>query len=178
MSLTLQNTYNEAPAIGIEGQLMSEAPRSVWTLKNVDNVSIPFGKAVVFDLSAPASDLSAHLPTAESDTVAGIVIHSHAYARAWTSDGVTHGDVDATGLRPGTLMNVLRKGTILVKVRTGCAVGDRLWVRAVAGVGEELGACENADDSTDMIDCTAQGMFLTSAAANGLAWLEVDFTNK
>lgn len=180
MSMSLQSTYNAAPAIGYEGMLQGNSPSHKRTYKNAEaSASIPFGKAVVYKISAPDTDLDVLLPAAASDKVAGIVIHSHDYGRAWTdADGNVHGELDSTGLRPGTLMSVLRQGVILVKVPTGCAVGDRLWVRAVATSGEELGACENADDSTDMIDCTKQGQFLTSAAANGLAWLEVNFLNE
>ena len=82
-----------------------------------------------------------------------------------------------TGLLPGAIMNVLRKGRIWVVCESGCDPDDRLWVRAVAGAGEYLGACENADDSTDTIDCTGQGVWRTTAAAGELAVLEVDFTN-
>lgn len=180
MGIALQTTYNLAPAIGMEGSLAENVPHVIIPGKNVEaSASIPFGRAVCFDLSAPASDYSMLLPAAETDTVAGIVLHKDRYARTWTSaDGTVNGELDSTGLVTGTLMDVLRKGRVLVKCRLATAVGDRLWVRAVAGAGEWLGACEQADDSTDTIDCTKQGVFLSSCSALGLAWLEVDFTNK
>ena len=62
---------------------------------------------------------------------------------------------------------------------TGAATAAGVVAAAVAGGDPEfLGGINNADDSTDMIDCTKQGIFLTSAAAGGLAVLDVDFTNK
>lgn len=186
MSMSLQTDYPTAPSIGYNGQLVGAIDdHDIVTFKNVEaSASIGFGRAVVFKLSSPASDLDVLLPAVETDTVAGIVIHFDQYARAFTTTdisgaSVTVGELDGTGLRPNTLMACLRKGKILVVVEDGCAVGDRLWVRAVAaGDPEFLGGLNSADDSTDMIDCTKQGVFLTSAAAGGLAVLDVDFTNK
>lgn len=179
MSVALQTTYNLAPAIGMAGSLAENVPHTVIPGKNAEaSTSIPFGKAVCFDLSAPATDLDMQLPAAETDTVAGIVLHKDRYARTWTSaDGTVNGELDSTGLVPGTLMDVLRKGRVLVSCRLATAVGDRLWVRCTATPGSP-GDIENADDGTETIDCTKQGIFLSSCAAAGLAWLEVDFTNK
>jgi hypothetical protein len=96
------------------------------------------------------------------------VVHSHAYA----DDAL-----GTIGINPGQTLQVLRKGRIWVTVEDGCSPGDRLWIRAVGAVAPEaIGQCNNADDGTDMIDCTNQGVFLTTAAAGGLAVLEVDFT--
>ena len=174
-----QTTYSSAPGLGYSGTLDHDYPHGILTVKNVEtSASIPFGKAVKFKTSSPASNYDALLPAAESDKVAGIVIREEIYARTYTdADGNTVGDMDGTGLIPGTFFNIARKGRMLVTVATAVAVGDGLWVRAVAGSGETLGALENADDSTDMIDCTTQARFVTSASIGGLAWLEFDFTN-
>ena len=174
-----QTTYSSQPAIGYSGSLDRNAPFSDLTVKNVESsASIPFGKAVKFKTSSPDSDLDVLLPAAESDRIEGIVIRDDTYARTWTDDaGTVNGQLDGTGLIPGTLMRIATKGRMLVACASGCAPGDGLWVRAVAGVGETLGALENADDSTDTVDCTTQGRWLTTAVADGLAWLEFDFTN-
>lgn len=180
MSLALQTTYSTAPAIGFEGQLEGSYPVSLLTVKNAEaSASIAFGRGVVRK-GSPTSDLDAILPADENGKMIGIVVHRHDYARAWVdASGTTQGDLDATGLRPGVLMQVLRKGRILVKCEDGCVPGDRLWVRGVGSTPPEyLGGLNSADDSTDMIDATAQGEWLTTAIAGGLAWLEVDFTNK
>jgi hypothetical protein len=181
MTMSVQTTYSSAPATGYAGTLDTKSPHHVLTMKNVESsASIAFGYGVCFDLVAPASDLSALLPALESNTVAGIVLHSHAYEREWTdSDGNSHGDLDADGLKPGALMNVLRKGRVLVVAEDAVAVGDRLWVRCTTGgAGEVLGGLTNADEGTETIDCTKQGVWMSSASAGGLAWLEVDFTAK
>lgn len=186
MAMTLQSDYPTANPVGYSGQLVGATTQhDIIGVKNVEaTASIAFGRAVVWKLSSPASDMDVLLPAAETDTVAGIVIHLLNYSRAFTSTDIngasqTYGDLDGTGLRPGTLMAILRRGTILVTVEDAVAVGDRLWVRAVAGADPEfLGGLLSADDSTDTIDCTKQGQFLTSAAAGGLAQLYVDFNNK
>lgn len=173
-----QTTYDILPAIGFSGMQAVPDRNDYLALKNVEaSASIPFGVAVKLKTSSPDSDLDALLPAAETDVIVGIVAFSQTYDRAWIdADGVTHGDLDATGLRPGSIMQVATRGRLLVQCDTGCKPGDHLWVRAVAGAGERLGACENADDSTDMIDCTNVGLWLTTAVADGLAWLQFDFT--
>lgn len=173
-----QTTYSSLPAIGFSGMQAVPDRNDYLALKNVEaSASIPMGNAVKLDLSSPESDYSALLPASENDVIIGIVAFSQTYDRAWIdADGVTHGDLDATGIRPGSMMQVATRGRLLVQCDSGCVPGDHLWVRAVAGAGERLGACENADDSTDMIDCTNAGQWLTTAAADGLAWLQFDFT--
>lgn len=181
IDLSVQTSFSAAPAIGINGTLDDATDYQILTMKNVEaSASIPFGRAVCFKLSSPASDLDALLPAAETDTVAGIVRFSHGYSRAWTDDaGTVHGELDGTGIRTGFLMDVVRKGRMLLVCEDGCVPGDRLWVRAVAGGDPEfLGGLNNADDSTDMIDCTKQGVWESTATAGGLAWLNFNFVAK
>lgn len=180
--MSVQTTYSDAPAAAYSGLLIGD-DHDIIPMKNVEaSAEMPFGAAVCFKLSSPATDQDAVLPAAETDTVCGIVVKSNVYDRTYTlMDGSTAGELGTTGLKPGAMLNILRKGTIWVYCRTAIAVGDRLWVRAVASGGspaEFLGAPENADDGTDTIDCTKQGVFMSSCAAGGFAKLEVDFTNK
>lgn len=179
MAMAIQTSVSVAPAKGYAGTLDPAYPSVLVSAQNAEaSASIPFGKAVVYDPSSPAHDFSATLPAAETNTVMGIVVHSHHYARAWIDQsGTTHGELDATGLRPGTTFTVARKGRMLVTAASTVVAGvSKLWVRAVAGLGETLGALEDADDSTDMIDCTTQGRWVSNASAGELAWLEFDFT--
>ena len=113
--------------------------------------------------------------TAETSKVKGIVAHSHAHSNS------PNGDLGTTGLKADSVMNVLRKGRIWAIAEDGCVPGDRLWVRCTAGspAGTEfVGSLGNADEGTETIDCTAQGVWLSTASAGGVALLEVDFTNK
>jgi hypothetical protein len=173
-----QTTYSNMPALGYSGTVDKSQPYSTLTMKNTEaSAAIRFGVAVKRN-GSPTTDLDALLPTVETDKVVGIVERLTTYSRVWTDElGNTVGQLNATGLVPSTLMSVVTSGRMLVECRTGCTAGQGLWVRAVAAGAEYLGALENADDSTDMIDCTTQAKWETSAAAGGLAWLRFDFTN-
>lgn len=180
MAMGIQTSVSARPVAGYAGMLDAGYTNDVIFASNGEaSASIPFGKAVVWDPSTPAHAKSATLPAGSQTTpVMGIVAYSNAYSAAWTDkDGGVHGELDATGLVPGTALNVLRRGRILVVAASTVVAGiSRLFVRSVAGLGETLGALEDAADSTDMIDCSNQGVWMSDATAGGLAWLDVDFT--
>ena len=179
MAMSVQTSVSSTRAKGYPGQLDATAPHHIVTAINGEaSASIPFGKAVVWDPSSPATEISVTLPANQTDPVMGIVVKADHYSRVWIdADGNTQGDLDATGLRPGVAMGVLIRGRILVTAASAIVAGvSRLFVRRTAGLGETLGALEDAADSTDMIDCTNQGVWMSTASANELAWLEVDFT--
>lgn len=168
--MALQTTYALSPAftVAIEGALADNSEfQAIAKFNGEASLHIPFGRAVKFG----ASDNAALLPAAETDKVCGIVMHANQY------DSV---ELTSTGIAPGAMLNILRKGRLWVMARTAVTPGDRLWVRAVSSdTGfEVLGGLEDADDSTDTIDCNGQGVWLTTAAQGALAVLEVDFTNK
>lgn len=168
----VQTTYNISMTKAIEGALADNGPHDIRAFYNAEaSASIAFGRAVKFG----SADRAALLPTAETDKIQGITIHvSNVYTVGF--DGA---QLDAVGMRPGVVMSVLRKGRIWARARKAATRGDRLWVRAVSSdTGlETRGGLENADDSTDTIDCTAQGVWLESVAEGELGVLEVDFTN-
>lgn len=177
MAMSVQTTFSDAPAIGYAGTLDSNLAHDVITMLNAEaSASIAFGRAVKFK-DTVTTDKDAVLPAAETDSILGIVLRADTYSVAWTDlDGTVHGQLDSTGIKPGNFMNVLRRGRVLVVCEDAVEAGDKLWVRAVAGGDPEfLGGLNNADDSTDMIDCTANGTWMTSASAGGLAWLDVNF---
>jgi hypothetical protein len=148
------------------GMLADGSANDCIAMRNDEaSASIAFGRAVKFGSATDGT--SAKLPSAETSVIAGIVVHSHSYAS---------NELDATGVIVGGVLNVLRKGRVWVTVEDAVVPGDRLWVRGVAGGDPEfLGGLLPADDSTDTVDCTNQGQFLTAAAAGALALLEVNF---
>lgn len=180
MAMSIQTSVTVAPLKGYAGTLDTAAPSVITTARNSEaSASIPFGKAVCWDPSAPATERDVTLPAGSQTTpVMGIVVHSHDFSRTWTdSSGSVHGELDATGLLPGTIFGVLRKGRILVTAGSAIVAGvSRLYVRTVAGANT-VGTLEDAADGVNMIDCTAQGQWMSTVAAGELAWLEVDFTN-
>lgn len=174
--MSVQTSYGTTLTQAIEGALADSGAHDVTTKYNAElTAAIAFGRAVKFG----ATDFAALLPAAESDKICGIVVHSNQYSTGAEGELKQDGNEWTNGLRPGAAMSILRKGRIWAKPRTAVTPGDRLWVRAVSAESgvEFLGGLEDADDGTDTIDCTNQGVWLDTAAAGGLARLEVDFTN-
>jgi hypothetical protein len=173
--MAVQTSYDNDPAIGYAGQIRNVPPGGMITMVNAEaSAVVPFGRAVAFKPSG-TNDQDATLPANADDVVAGIVAKSQSY-------GIyPYGDLDQTngGIVVGGVLNVVSVGEILVVCEDGCNPGDRLWVRRTAGGDPEfLGGLNSADDSTDTIDCTSQGQWMTTAAAGGLAWLRVNFVAK
>jgi len=173
-----QTTYSTMPAIGYSGTLDKNAPFKCLTMVNAEATSaIPFGKGVKRK-SGATTDFQATFPAAQGDKILGIVERLTTYARTWTdADGNTLGQLNATGLVPGTMMSVATEGRMLVTVATGCTAGQGLHIYAVANAGKVPGDIANAADSTNTVDCTTQARFESSCAAGGLAWLVFDFAN-
>ena len=181
----VQASYSNAPAVAYAGMVADAG----WVLDAKTLISaeasaqIPFGVAVAFKPS-PTYDTDATMPANSTDLVAGIFVHAPGYERTFTAtlpDGTagTVGELGATGVLPGAVLSVMRKGRTWVKVEDGCAVGDRLFVRYSAnGANTQLGSCRASADAGFTTDLTKVGQYLTSASAGGLAMLEVDFTNK
>lgn len=173
----VQTTYNLAPPVAFAGMLADIGNNDVVCMINKESAaSMPFGFAVCFQGSTV--DKGALNPDATTDKIAGLVVHSHAYADTALGLGTAGAGTAVKGVLPGQTINVLRKGRMWVKVEEAVVPGDRLFIRAVATGAEVEGAIRKSADGTDCIDSSAQGVFLTTAAADGLAVLEVDFTNK
>lgn len=171
MAITsVQTTYGVRQTQALEGALADNGEHDCVPLYNSEaSAAIPFGRGVKFG----ANDYACLLPAAETDKVVGITVRHDAYS-------VDAGGAGSTGVAAGGMMSIMRKGRIWAMARTAVTPGDRLWVRAVSSdTGYEvLGGLEDADDSTDTIDCTAQGVWRTTTAQGSLGILEVDFTNK
>lgn len=177
MATTVQSTYNLAPPIAFAGMLADIGNNDVITMINKESAaSMPFGYAVCFEGST--LDKGALNPDATTDKIAGITLHSHAYADVNLGLGTAGAGTAVKGVLPGQTINVLRKGRLYVKVEEAVAPGDRLFIRVVATGAEVEGAIRKSADASDCIDSSSQGVFLTTAGAGELAVLEVDFTNK
>ncbi len=175
--MATQTTYGTTMTKAIEGALADNGAHDVIPKYNEEaSLAVKFGAAVKFG----TVDTGALLPSAQADKICGIVVHSNQYSVGSDGELKQDGTAWTNGLRPGAVMSILRKGRIWVLAGSDVTPGDRLYVRRTSsGAGNEfLGGCEDAADSTDMVDCTAQGVWLDTALAGTLARLEVDFTNK
>ncbi len=177
MALSVQTSYSVDPAIGYAGQPdESYDPADGITLYNAEaSASIPFGAIVAFKPSGTV-DKQATLPANSTDVLAGVVVKSHAYAPAFSTGGVTVGNLDSTGIVVGATMNVAREGRFLLTCADGCVPGNHLFVRYAGGTKGEARSTD-AGGST-CIDATTRGTWLTTATAGNLAWISLDFDNK
>ncbi len=172
--MSIQTTYLDRAPLAYAGVIAEPSPEPPVSAFNTDAVEIPFGHCVARDNTAPydVSGNGAKLPAAGADTLMGIVRHSHAYLNS------PNGDLGTTGLKPGAVMSVQRKGRIWAACEDGCVPGNRLFVRyTAAGTGKGSLRATDTGGSTG-IDATTKAEWQTKAAALGLAILEIDFTNK
>ena len=177
--MSVQTTYSNFPAVAFAGQLATIEDADIITGFNADTSDMPFGIAVSYKAS-PTYNTDMTLPvTSGGAKVAGILIHSHAHERQYyLPDGTLAGDLAAGGLVPGAKLDILRRGRVWVTVVQTVAVGDRLFVAWEADsviTYSAAGQIGNADVSSNTLDCTRLGEFVTAAPAGGLAMLDVNF---
>lgn len=177
--MAVQTSVTDAPAVAFAGLLVGKH-HTIDPFKNAEaSAEMPFGYAVAFRGSG--TDQDALLPlAANSPIICGIIVQSDVYDRTYTlANGSTAGELGTTGLKPGAMLNVLRKGRVWAVCVSGCTPGSRLFVqKTVNGGTRPLGALDSAADGANSVDCTTAGVWLTTASAGGLAILEVDFVNK
>lgn len=176
--MPVQTSVSDAPSVAFAGLLVGTGHTLVGMVNAEASAEMPYGLAVAFKPSGSTHDQQATVFAAITDKVAGVVIKSDVYDRTYTlSDGSTAGELGAIGLRPGAMMNILRKGQVWVVCEDGCAPGDKLYVRAVVGSPtnvEFAGSLLNAADGVKTIDATVSGTWMTTAVAGGLAVLSLD----
>ena len=173
--MPVQTTYLDRAGLGYAGEIADGGAAEVAPAFNTEAAtSIPFGFAVARDNTAPygVSGNGAKLPASAGDVIYGLVRMSHAYSNS------VNGDLDAVGLKPGAVMNVVRKGRIWAICEDGCAPGARLFVRyTAAGAGKGTCRATDAGGST-CLDVTTKGEWQTTASALGLAILDLDCVSK
>lgn len=169
-----QTSYLSAQPVAYPGMKGDAVPDTVETRINAESsAEIPFGVFVASGGSV--GDPGCILPAAATlKLVLGVVLHSHAYSKG------TSGELGTTGLKPKTAMNILVKGRVWVLSETTAAVGDPVFVRYASGAGgTQLGAVRNAAVSSETIDLTSKGRYVTSCTVSSapvLALIEVDMT--
>jgi hypothetical protein len=165
-----QTTYNANMSAAFEGQLADDGPNNMLSrLQGEASAGVGFGLVVCHHLTV---DNKIILPADANSRPCGITVRKHDYAIP------SEYDVDNDGLQPGAMVAVLRKGRIWVKVEEAVAIGDPFFARHTATGDERKGAIRKSADSSDCLDLTAKGRFLTKQdTIGGLALLEVDFVN-
>lgn len=177
LSSSLQSTYTLVPGTFRLGTV-DRGVKEISTLKNADVVSIPLGSPVSYKPSAATSDIDVVIPATVGAVLAGVVMHSDDYARAWTDNNGTFGELDSVGVVVASTMQVLRLGRIWVTCTNGCTPGQRLFVSFAAGaVYTAKGQMGSVTDTSVLSASQGKGEWLTTATALGAAWLDIDMTN-
>jgi hypothetical protein len=160
----VQIAYGSADIAEPGQPAMQDAPVLITQINAEASAVQYFGHVAAMDTS---SNNGCILPaSATADELLGIVM------RDITQSAETDLNAALTGVNASRAMAVATKGTVWVTVVDGCTRGDRLHVVKASG------ACRASADSTNTIDATAKGRYLTNASAGGLAKLEFDFSAK
>lgn len=154
------------------GQLadMGADPEMISGFNAEPTMAMQFGTAVSRIASGPGRQFQ--------NLAAGITSVAGILAYAYNHQPGTTGDLDGSGqLKGNAQLDVLTEGHVYVLVEEAVLPEDRPHVRVVAsGANTTIGGFRKSADSTNSVDMTRQGKFLTAAPAGGLAVLEVDFT--
>lgn len=159
--MPIQTTYGFDYPVAFEGMLADLNDNEIRSGVLEGAVNIPFGVA----LKKGATDDGWVLPSAGTDLIEGISVHSH------SRDNFGFSALTPTnaGVKPQQNFNVLRDGTIYVKVEQAVVRGDVVFFRFAAGAGgTQLGAFRKDADTASAAQVKG-ARYLTSAAAGGMA---------
>jgi hypothetical protein len=135
------------------------------------SASIPFGVAVAEGTAGvPANGIpnEAINMVNASSVVAGAVVHSHAYS--------PETQLDASGVRPDNLINVMRRGRVYMRHEGTTTKGSAAFVRHTSGAGGTIKGYLRSDaDTATAVLCRGLIFAETKAAVgDGLVLVEVD----
>lgn len=132
-----QTSYSASPAAHFAGQLANSMNIGCESMINGSGGDLPFGIAVVRTSTYNVFD------TVQSadDVVTGVLVHTHARKPS----GLT----GTNGVEDTGQASVVNLGDVYVLPEQTVAVGDPVFVRFSAGVGEQLGAFRKDADTSD-----------------------------
>lgn len=165
--MAVQTTYGFDFPVAFEGQLADINNYRMVTGVLEGAANIPFGVGLK---KGAASDDGYLSPSAAGDLIEGISVHSHSRDNRGFSSLLP---ADA-GVSPGQNFNVLRSGSIYVKVEQAVTAHDVVFCRYAAGAGgTQLGAFRKDADTATAAQLKG-ARYLTSALAGGFAKLSFD----
>ena len=161
----MQLDYNVVPAVAFPGMLADLGWKMVESFASGEvSAAIPFGAAVKQKTGVGVDD-QALLCVANTDEILGVLIHAHAYAK-----GGALPELNDIGVLPKAELSVARYGRVYVKVGASVSKGNRAYFQTSTGLWRASAV------GGDTIDSSKVASFRTSAAANGVAVLEFNFT--
>lgn len=158
-----QSTMTDAQGLGFAGEIAdSTIVKQTDSFVNEEaSAEIPFGVMAIHG----TNDGDAKLMTANTELPAGIVLHSHRYAK--------DEELGSTGLKPDVSMNLLQKGRILVTAVDAVTPADPVRYIVAGGGFQTASAGVGAS-----VDISLFARWITSAGAGELAVLEIDMTGR
>lgn len=172
----VQLTYSDFIAAPFAGVLVDSAVNETASAINTEaSAEIPFGWGVARDNTAPFDVMGngGKLPAATTDKFFGISRFSHSY-----SLNPANLELGTVGMKPGVMMNLLRRGRIWAICEDGCSPGAKLFVRCTAaGAGKGSLLAADPGGSTVLVPISKIGEWQSKAAALALAILEVTASN-
>jgi hypothetical protein len=154
-----QTSYDFAPAVAFAGLLADLSNHATLSYRNAEAANMPFGIAV----KKGAGDSDAALLSAAESVIAGVTVHTHAVDQQ-----------DGDGVPPKGSIAVLTSGRIYVKVEQAVTPADPVYTRFAAGAGGSQKGAFRKDADTATAKLMKGARYLTSAAADGYAVLEVN----
>lgn len=109
-------------------------------------------------------------PSAITDILAGVVLHSHKHA--------IPEQLGDTGVKAGMPLNLRTEGAIWVPIEDSVVKDGPVFVRAVVAGSEVAGACRGTDDSTDMIEVSGWCRWLGDYTGPGFGKLYINTANR
>lgn len=172
-----QTTYSLTLTKAFAGMLAGMEHGAVIDSRVSEETStqLPFGTAVARGAGNDGSVQPAGATLAAK--VDGVIVHSHAYAKATDGTSAT-GDLGSTGLLPKAKLSVLSKGRMYVAVEDVVVRGDTLRVRHTTGTSEQVGGFRKAAVANKTLDLGRCAVVIEgNGSAGGLAVVEFDFGN-
>lgn len=161
--MAIQTTYGYDYPVAFAGMLADINNNEIRTGLLEGAANIPFGVA----MKKGASDDGYVLPSAATDLIEAIAVHSHAR----DTFGFSNLTPTTAGVKPGQSFNALRDGSIYVQVEQAVVAHDVVFFRFVAGAGgTQIGAFRKDADTASAAQLKG-ARFLSSAAAGGFAIL-------
>jgi hypothetical protein len=154
MSQTSYNLDQRTAVAGLLGDLGDNYVRTYAVKAPVMNIGVA--------VTVAADGKTCSALAAITDKVAGVTVFSHHLV-----------NTSAPALTVGDQINVISSGQIWVKVEEAVNAQDPAFVRAVATGLQVAGAFRKSADGVTTIDLTGKAKFLTKAAANGFALVDL-----
>jgi hypothetical protein len=164
--MPVQTSYTYDFPVAFAGMLADINDNQIVTAVLEGAVNIPFGVAVKHG----TSDDGYVLPSASTDLIAGIAVHSHSRDNL----GFASLTPASAGVKPAQNFNLLRRGSVYVLVEQAVNAHDVVFFRYVAGAGgTQLGAFRKDVDTATAAQIKG-ARYLTSALAGGIAKVSFD----